>query len=203
MRKASGEIPEYADFPMPPPEAIRMYRVTPVVISVLDYTLGFGHTDLVTYRARNIGRGRASVPTRLDAAPHGNLYRRNVQTASSCADHRNWSIGPLPEAGIRPAAAMRRHAPARGIAADIDHNGHVRRDDLRDLLRRTGVRRIEHDRGEPGKLLRRDSAGGTGRAGRSRSGPRTCLIGRPPATRPPRRRPLPRRHPSMPWPGEK
>ncbi len=34
--------------PMPKPEEVRIFRVTPVVISVLDYTKGFGHTDLVT-----------------------------------------------------------------------------------------------------------------------------------------------------------
>jgi nitroimidazol reductase NimA-like FMN-containing flavoprotein (pyridoxamine 5'-phosphate oxidase superfamily) len=34
--------------PMPTPEEVRIFRVTPVVISVLDYTKGFGHTDLVT-----------------------------------------------------------------------------------------------------------------------------------------------------------
>ncbi len=33
---------------MPTPDDVRMFRVTPVVISVLDYTKGFGHTDLVT-----------------------------------------------------------------------------------------------------------------------------------------------------------
>ena len=34
--------------PLPRPEDVRIFRVTPVVISVLDYSLGFGHTDLVT-----------------------------------------------------------------------------------------------------------------------------------------------------------
>lgn len=34
--------------PMPAPEDVRIFRVTPTVISVLDYTKGFGHTDLVT-----------------------------------------------------------------------------------------------------------------------------------------------------------
>ncbi len=34
-------------FKMPTPDEIRVFRVTPVVISVLDYTKGFGHTDLV------------------------------------------------------------------------------------------------------------------------------------------------------------
>jgi hypothetical protein len=33
---------------MPRPEEIRVFRVTPTVISVLDYAQGFGHTDLVT-----------------------------------------------------------------------------------------------------------------------------------------------------------
>jgi len=34
--------------PMPKPGEVRIFRVTPVVISVLDYTKGFGHTDLVS-----------------------------------------------------------------------------------------------------------------------------------------------------------
>lgn len=33
---------------MPTPEDVRIFRVTPTVISVLDYSKGFGHTDLVT-----------------------------------------------------------------------------------------------------------------------------------------------------------
>jgi len=39
--------PEYAAFPMPKPEEITVYRVVPKVISVLDYSKGFGHSDLV------------------------------------------------------------------------------------------------------------------------------------------------------------
>lgn len=44
---------KYADAPpmtlkMPDPDEVRLVRVTPAVISVLDYTKGFGHTDLVT-----------------------------------------------------------------------------------------------------------------------------------------------------------
>jgi nitroimidazol reductase NimA-like FMN-containing flavoprotein (pyridoxamine 5'-phosphate oxidase superfamily) len=34
--------------PMPTPEQVRIFRVTPTVISVLDYSKGFAHTDLVT-----------------------------------------------------------------------------------------------------------------------------------------------------------
>ena len=34
--------------PMPTPADVRIFRVTPTVISVLDYSEGFGHTDLIT-----------------------------------------------------------------------------------------------------------------------------------------------------------
>jgi nitroimidazol reductase NimA-like FMN-containing flavoprotein (pyridoxamine 5'-phosphate oxidase superfamily) len=34
--------------PMPKPTDVRIFRVTPTVISVLDYSKGFAHTDLVT-----------------------------------------------------------------------------------------------------------------------------------------------------------
>jgi nitroimidazol reductase NimA-like FMN-containing flavoprotein (pyridoxamine 5'-phosphate oxidase superfamily) len=43
-----AKFTEYAALPMPKPEEIRIFRVTPTVISVLDYTKGFGHSDLVT-----------------------------------------------------------------------------------------------------------------------------------------------------------
>ncbi|MEJ8814016.1 pyridoxamine 5'-phosphate oxidase family protein [Variovorax ureilyticus] len=44
---------KYPDAPplplkMPTPDEIRLFRVTPMVISVLDYSKGFGHADLVT-----------------------------------------------------------------------------------------------------------------------------------------------------------
>jgi nitroimidazol reductase NimA-like FMN-containing flavoprotein (pyridoxamine 5'-phosphate oxidase superfamily) len=39
------EVP--AGWKMPEPEEVRIFRVEPNVISVLDYTKGFGHTDLV------------------------------------------------------------------------------------------------------------------------------------------------------------
>jgi nitroimidazol reductase NimA-like FMN-containing flavoprotein (pyridoxamine 5'-phosphate oxidase superfamily) len=34
--------------PMPTPEDVKIFRVTPTVISILDYSKGFGHTELVT-----------------------------------------------------------------------------------------------------------------------------------------------------------
>ena len=35
-------------FPMPTPDQVHIFQVTPTVISVLDYSKGFGHTDLIT-----------------------------------------------------------------------------------------------------------------------------------------------------------
>jgi hypothetical protein len=32
---------------MPTPDDVSIFRVMPIVISVLDYSKGFGHTDLV------------------------------------------------------------------------------------------------------------------------------------------------------------
>jgi nitroimidazol reductase NimA-like FMN-containing flavoprotein (pyridoxamine 5'-phosphate oxidase superfamily) len=51
--KVLGMLPlKYPDsaplpMPMPTPDEVRLFRVTPTVISVLDYSKGFGHTDLV------------------------------------------------------------------------------------------------------------------------------------------------------------
>ena len=47
MNLLQTRYPEYAAFPMPKPEEIAVYRVLPKVISVLDYSKGFGHSDLV------------------------------------------------------------------------------------------------------------------------------------------------------------
>ena len=38
----------YPRLPIPMPEDIRIFRVTPTIISVIDYSEGFGHTDLIT-----------------------------------------------------------------------------------------------------------------------------------------------------------
>lgn len=44
------KYPEYKAPPVPMPslDEIRVFRATPIVISVLDYSKGFGHTDLVS-----------------------------------------------------------------------------------------------------------------------------------------------------------
>ena len=41
------KYPEYMAMPQPDLKLIRIFRLTPKVISVLDYTKGFAHTDLV------------------------------------------------------------------------------------------------------------------------------------------------------------
>jgi len=40
--------PATAQMKMPAPEEVALFRIVPEVISVLDYTKGFAHTDLVT-----------------------------------------------------------------------------------------------------------------------------------------------------------
>jgi nitroimidazol reductase NimA-like FMN-containing flavoprotein (pyridoxamine 5'-phosphate oxidase superfamily) len=40
--------PAMAQMKMPAPEEVALFRVIPEIVSVLDYTKGFAHTDLVT-----------------------------------------------------------------------------------------------------------------------------------------------------------
>ena len=42
-----NKYPEYRGYPAPEPGTVRCFRVRPEWVSVLDYTKGFGHTDLV------------------------------------------------------------------------------------------------------------------------------------------------------------
>ncbi len=50
MRLLFARYPEQKSLPgpMPAPQDVRIFRLTPTVVSVLDYSKGFGHTDLVT-----------------------------------------------------------------------------------------------------------------------------------------------------------
>jgi len=48
MNLLGTRYPEYVSLPIPKPEEIAVYRVLPKVISILDYSKGFGHSDLVT-----------------------------------------------------------------------------------------------------------------------------------------------------------
>ena len=46
-RMLISKYPQAKDMPMPAAGTVRYVRLTPQVISVLDYSKGFGHTDLV------------------------------------------------------------------------------------------------------------------------------------------------------------
>jgi nitroimidazol reductase NimA-like FMN-containing flavoprotein (pyridoxamine 5'-phosphate oxidase superfamily) len=52
LRMLMSKYPELGPMPLPvpvpSPADVRVFRVNPVVISVLDYSKGFGHTDLIT-----------------------------------------------------------------------------------------------------------------------------------------------------------
>jgi len=50
LRLLMDKYPEQTSLPFPMPKfaEVRIFRVTPTVISVLDYSKGFGHTDLIT-----------------------------------------------------------------------------------------------------------------------------------------------------------
>jgi general stress protein 26 len=46
--------PEYKIMPQPDPAAVPLLRITPEIISVLDYSQGFGHTDLVQVNEKDL-----------------------------------------------------------------------------------------------------------------------------------------------------
>ena len=50
-RLMNARFPQIADIEAPPDEAMTVFRLKPTVVSVLDYTKGFGHTNLVTVEA--------------------------------------------------------------------------------------------------------------------------------------------------------
>ena len=54
------KYPEQVSLPglMPKPDDVFIFRVTPTVISVLDYSKGFGHTNLITHLSCDGARSR-------------------------------------------------------------------------------------------------------------------------------------------------
>jgi len=46
--------PEYKVMPRPDPAAVPMLRVTPEIVSVIDYSKGFGHSDLVRVSSNDL-----------------------------------------------------------------------------------------------------------------------------------------------------
>jgi len=54
LRLLVEKYPEYKMLPAPEVSAMAVMRMVPEVISILDYSKGFGHTDLVTVAAEDI-----------------------------------------------------------------------------------------------------------------------------------------------------
>jgi nitroimidazol reductase NimA-like FMN-containing flavoprotein (pyridoxamine 5'-phosphate oxidase superfamily) len=46
--------PEYKIMPAPDPAAVPLLRITPEIVSILDYSKGFGHSDLVRVTANDL-----------------------------------------------------------------------------------------------------------------------------------------------------
>jgi len=46
--------PEYKVMPQPKQSAVPLIRITPEIVSILDYSKGFGHTDLVRVREQDL-----------------------------------------------------------------------------------------------------------------------------------------------------
>ena len=40
--------------PKPPSETVALLRIAPEIFSVVDYTKGFGHSDLITFSERDL-----------------------------------------------------------------------------------------------------------------------------------------------------
>ena len=51
---------------MPTPADVRIFRVMPTAISVLDYSKGFGHSELITFSERDLDLHLASQLHRWD-----------------------------------------------------------------------------------------------------------------------------------------
>ena len=61
--------PEYAKWGAPDPSLAPLMRFTPEVISVLDYSKGFGHSDLVTVESGDIAAARTAPRHAWRSAP--------------------------------------------------------------------------------------------------------------------------------------
>jgi nitroimidazol reductase NimA-like FMN-containing flavoprotein (pyridoxamine 5'-phosphate oxidase superfamily) len=53
-----NRFPEIARMEQTDPAAVKLFRVRPTLISILDYSQGFGHTDLVAVGANDITESR-------------------------------------------------------------------------------------------------------------------------------------------------
>jgi nitroimidazol reductase NimA-like FMN-containing flavoprotein (pyridoxamine 5'-phosphate oxidase superfamily) len=68
-----ARYPEYKVMPPPDPEVIKLLRITPEIVSILDYSKGFAHTDLVRVTDNDLAEYIES--RRHHWAGHGVLVR--------------------------------------------------------------------------------------------------------------------------------
>jgi general stress protein 26 len=61
MSMINARFPQASEIEVPPDVAMKVFRLRPTVISVLDYTKGFGHTDLVSVEADAIAESLDSM----------------------------------------------------------------------------------------------------------------------------------------------
>ena len=54
-----SRFPEYADWPKPNPAIAPLMKITPSYLSIIDYSKGFGHSDLVQVKEGDL---RAPIP---------------------------------------------------------------------------------------------------------------------------------------------
>jgi len=93
-RRIMQKYPSYKDVPMPDPAGIRCYRLLPKVISVLDYSKGFGHTELVRVTREDLKatakatRGRRTPPSRAARAARGESDARRPHRRSASRSAR-------------------------------------------------------------------------------------------------------------------
>ena len=60
-RMMNERFPQIKDIEMPETAAVKMFQVRPTIVSVLDYSKGFGHTDLVSVAADDIAESLQSM----------------------------------------------------------------------------------------------------------------------------------------------
>jgi general stress protein 26 len=63
-KRMLARFPEVANIQPPQPDVMKLFRVRPSLISILDYTQGFGHTELIAIGADDITESRGSIQHR-------------------------------------------------------------------------------------------------------------------------------------------
>jgi hypothetical protein len=79
-----AKFPDYGALPQPDLTEMRLFRVVPEVISILDYRKGFGHSDLITVTEADRG-----------TEPSADMVRQGLLRLRE--DAANWQLRPPPK----------------------------------------------------------------------------------------------------------